>query len=439
MLNQYAGVDLAKEPNRFDFVADRFENIPMFFQTYFGSTHVDDVTTMIDYAIYTHDVGHVVIDNLQFMLSGQGRGMERFDMQDDVVAKLRKMATTHNVHITLVIHPRKGEEGADLTVSSIFGTAKSTQEADNVIILQQREKYRLIDVKKNRHDGDIGRAALWFDRHSKRFEQTNAREIEQLMTGTSVEEILEKRSRTVNTDALVYQAFEQNDDMRVPKISHKPDSVVTDENMHRILARKNTPKEHRHFNKAFSKVDELNSALLRISQEEPDPRDRPNRITISPQQQNHANTSSMARSDPRILQEDPIDYDPFEIKYEGNYDTIGVTFKPEVERISVNTVKASNQSSTVKDHTPDVKKLAENVFEQPFSSSVLKGFSADEKIDTVENLTEGEVLFTYDEMVEEISGNRQKKFNKRTTSSTEGTIQYKRKSSKADNDFKNDK
>ena len=57
-------------------------------------------------------------------------------MQDVALDKFRKFATDKNVHITLVIHPRKEDEGHKLTTSSIFGSAKATQEADLVVILQ---------------------------------------------------------------------------------------------------------------------------------------------------------------------------------------------------------------------------------------------------------------------------------------------------------------
>lgn len=57
-------------------------------------------------------------------------------VQDLALDKFRKFATDHNVHITLVIHPRKEDEGFKLTTSSIFGSAKATQEADLVVILQ---------------------------------------------------------------------------------------------------------------------------------------------------------------------------------------------------------------------------------------------------------------------------------------------------------------
>ena len=31
----------------------------------------------MDHAHYVHDVGHIILDNLQFMTSGQGKGYER--------------------------------------------------------------------------------------------------------------------------------------------------------------------------------------------------------------------------------------------------------------------------------------------------------------------------------------------------------------------------
>lgn len=59
---------------------------------------------------------------------------------------LRQLATDKNVHIGLVIHPKKVEDDNNLTVGSIFGTAKVTQEADSVLILQKTStpNYRIL-------------------------------------------------------------------------------------------------------------------------------------------------------------------------------------------------------------------------------------------------------------------------------------------------------
>ena len=55
-----------------------------------------------------------------------------------MIQKFRKFATLHNVHVTLVIHPRKEDEPL-LSANSIYGGAKATQEADNVMLLQEEE------------------------------------------------------------------------------------------------------------------------------------------------------------------------------------------------------------------------------------------------------------------------------------------------------------
>lgn len=62
---------------------------------------------------------------------------------DEAIYKFRQFATTYNVHITLVIHPRKTPDAAlPLNISDVFGNAKATQEADNVIILQQGKQFK---------------------------------------------------------------------------------------------------------------------------------------------------------------------------------------------------------------------------------------------------------------------------------------------------------
>ena len=54
----------------------------------------------------------------------------------------------YNCHVTMVIHPRKERTNEELTTSSIFGSAKSTQEADNVLIIQDN---RLTSVRGKKY------------------------------------------------------------------------------------------------------------------------------------------------------------------------------------------------------------------------------------------------------------------------------------------------
>ncbi len=67
------------------------------------------------------------MDTLQFMLSDQAEGIQKFDLQDKVMSRLRKISTNYNVHMVIVIHPRKTEDSEDIQIHSIYGTSKAAQ------------------------------------------------------------------------------------------------------------------------------------------------------------------------------------------------------------------------------------------------------------------------------------------------------------------------
>eukprot|EP00457_Paulinella_chromatophora_P001850 gb/GEZN01001852.1/.p1 GENE.gb/GEZN01001852.1/~~gb/GEZN01001852.1/.p1 ORF type:complete len:864 (-),score=121.57 gb/GEZN01001852.1/:142-2733(-) len=182
MLSQHSGVDLDANTDKFDEFADRFQELPLYFLKFFGSSPLDQVLDAMDYAVYVKDVQHIVLDNLQFMLGGQGgRSFDKFDIQDQAISKFRTFATDNKVHITLVIHPRKEDDGSLLGVSSVFGSAKATQEADNVIIIQgaapspdddpASRGIRLLEIKKNRFDGTCGAFPVRYQKDSRRYEE----------------------------------------------------------------------------------------------------------------------------------------------------------------------------------------------------------------------------------------------------------------------------
>lgn len=144
------------------------QNSPIFFMDYFGSTPLESILESMNSAVRDHQIQHIVLDNLQFMLSGQHSGsFDKFDITDRTVSALRNFATNKNVHITLVIHPRKELDDTPLGLASVSGTAKATQEADNVIVLQKVGDSRYIDVKKNRFDGLIGSVPIKFDQNAR--------------------------------------------------------------------------------------------------------------------------------------------------------------------------------------------------------------------------------------------------------------------------------
>jgi twinkle protein len=148
--------------------------LPLYFLKFFSSTAIKDVLKACHHAVYAYDVRHIVLDNLQFMLSQQaGNSLDKWEVQDNAIAEIRNFATQQDVHITLVVHPRKDNgSNEELDIHSIFGSAKVTQEADNVVILQKtKSNDRSLDIKKNRFDGTLGTVPYIFDKSTSKVRQ----------------------------------------------------------------------------------------------------------------------------------------------------------------------------------------------------------------------------------------------------------------------------
>ena len=155
---------------QYEALTERFQQLPLYYLRFFGSTQLEQILDAMEYSVYAYDVEHIILDNLQFLL-GATAGYERFDAQERAIHAFRKFATAQNVHVTLVIHPRKEPEDQPLNISSVFGTAAPTQEADNVLILQSENGKKKLEVKKNRFDGDLGSAYLSFNHERLIFEE----------------------------------------------------------------------------------------------------------------------------------------------------------------------------------------------------------------------------------------------------------------------------
>ena len=167
LLKQFSLVNLDEQVENFDQVADRFAKLPFHFCTFHGAQEVDTVMDAMAHAVYVNDIAHVIIDNVQFMIGSRSGNLDRMSQQDLAIEKFRKFATVHNVHVTLVIHPRK-EYDEMLTIHSVYGGGKATQEADNVLLLQEEQtegsffKKKYVEIVKNRYAGDLGMVPLAF-------------------------------------------------------------------------------------------------------------------------------------------------------------------------------------------------------------------------------------------------------------------------------------
>ena len=164
MLKQYSGLSLEHHLKQYNYWADKLQQLPLYFMGFYGPVDIHTVLEAMSHAAYVYDIQHVIIDNLQFMSASTYSIGDRYSVQDHAIAEFRRFASHKNIHVSLVIHPRKEDSYSELTTASIFGTAKASQEADNVIILQclgtSRQKY--LQVTKNRFDGTVGKLPLDF-------------------------------------------------------------------------------------------------------------------------------------------------------------------------------------------------------------------------------------------------------------------------------------
>ncbi|XP_059179993.1 twinkle protein, mitochondrial [Centropristis striata] len=174
MLTQFAMQRLEENLEQYDFWADKFEELPLYFMTFHGQQNIKAVLDTMQHAVYLYDINHVIIDNLQFMMGQENLSVDKFAVQDHIIGAFRKFATNSSCHVTLIIHPRKEEDDRELQTASIFGSAKASQEADNVLILQEKKLVtcpgrRSLQVTKNRFDGDVGIFPLDFIKSSLTF------------------------------------------------------------------------------------------------------------------------------------------------------------------------------------------------------------------------------------------------------------------------------
>ncbi|KAK8379163.1 hypothetical protein O3P69_019186 [Scylla paramamosain] len=175
MLQQYSGSPLPQDLHQFNTLASQFSTLPLHFLTYHGQHDVKAVVKAMREAVQVWGVQHIIIDNLQFMLGTgkSGSSAERWWEQDLAVSSLRRFATQTGCHVTVIAHPKKVPEGQLLGIDSVFGSAKVTQEADNVMILQVKaatssltSSRKVLQVVKNRYGGQLGDLPLRFHKDS---------------------------------------------------------------------------------------------------------------------------------------------------------------------------------------------------------------------------------------------------------------------------------
>ncbi|XP_018024362.1 twinkle mtDNA helicase [Hyalella azteca] len=174
LLQQYSGAPLPTDRTSFDALSYLFKQVPLHFLDVHGQQELEVIMQALRESVMVRGVRHVVVDNLQFLVGCQRSFSERWQHQDLAMAAFRSFATQFGCHVTLIVHPRKLQADELLTMQSIGGGARVTQEADNVMLLQVQGSNpvscrKAIEVVKNRFGGHLGVVPIKFHQESLTF------------------------------------------------------------------------------------------------------------------------------------------------------------------------------------------------------------------------------------------------------------------------------
>ncbi|KAL1227575.1 Twinkle mtDNA helicase [Trichinella spiralis] len=159
MIEQYARYNLSTsfdDQQSFDYWYDQLSQLPIYFARLSGFTRLKNLIEAIEYHASAQDVQHVVIDNALLI----------HDCSSQTFTELKRFASSKNLHITAIVHPKKEVENPIGTISaySIYSSLVGAYEADNILQItthinknqqQQCELEKYLQIWKNRNVGEL--------------------------------------------------------------------------------------------------------------------------------------------------------------------------------------------------------------------------------------------------------------------------------------------
>jgi len=175
---------ISKEDKRAAF-DNTLNNDRVFLLDHFGSTSEDNLLSKVRYLAKGLDCKWIILDHLSIVVSGEDTGDERKAI-DVIMTRLRQLVQETGIGLFLVSHLKrpsgKGhEEGAQVSLAELRGSAAIAQLSDMVIGLERNQQHEdeevrnttTVRVLKNRFAGLTGIGCyLYYDKHTGRMIQT---------------------------------------------------------------------------------------------------------------------------------------------------------------------------------------------------------------------------------------------------------------------------
>lgn len=104
--------------------------------TYSSRVDIDEFIGLMKFVQDTHRAHVAIVDNLNFMLK-PARGNDQTLEMDETVHKFVQCVKVTPMHIFLVMHPRKTEQGKIVSEFDIKGSSTAVQEATNILLMNR--------------------------------------------------------------------------------------------------------------------------------------------------------------------------------------------------------------------------------------------------------------------------------------------------------------
>lgn len=108
---------------------------------------LNSLRKQFEMASYAYGVKYILIDHLDYIHSS-GAKKNVYENIDDAVREIHSLAMEFDVSVILVVHPKQVEDGKEITMAHLKGSAGIKQFADNILVLTRMDRLDQNDINR---------------------------------------------------------------------------------------------------------------------------------------------------------------------------------------------------------------------------------------------------------------------------------------------------
>lgn len=126
----------------------------LFIASYENRVEIEEMITLLKYMHQEYGTRVAILDNLNFFLKVVSSQMEKAEM-DNAIHEFVILAKKLPMHVILIVHPRKTQDGRVESEFDIKGSSTAVQEASNVILFNRPKAKDVEDGKRYPTDREL--------------------------------------------------------------------------------------------------------------------------------------------------------------------------------------------------------------------------------------------------------------------------------------------